>query len=130
MKKLSIIPMLFACYMGMGQAIDSASIIGKSIRIGNLEVSQNDFPREMNFGEAERACYKLLKGWRLPTREELNILYQNKNKIGGFKNTNYLSSPETTFNRAGAQDFANGYQNDNDKPSTVYTAYIRVIRSF
>ena len=119
MKKLSIIPMLFACYMGMGQAIDSASIIGKSIRIGNLEVAQNDFPREMNFGEAERACYKLLKGWRLPTREELNILYQNKNKIGGFKNTNYLSSPETTFNRAGAQDFANGYQNDNDKPSTV-----------
>ena len=39
MKKLSIIPMLFACYMGMGQAIDSASIIGKSIRIGNLEVA-------------------------------------------------------------------------------------------
>ena len=48
MKKLLIFPMLFACYMGMSQAIHSASIIGKPIKIGNLLFAQNDFPYKLN----------------------------------------------------------------------------------
>ena len=40
MKKLLIIPMLFACYMGMCQA----SVIGKPIRLQKFEVAQHDFP--------------------------------------------------------------------------------------
>jgi len=38
MKKLVFIPFLFACYLVIGQVPDSASIIGKSIKIHNPEV--------------------------------------------------------------------------------------------
>ena len=55
MKKFLIIPMLFAFYMSMGQSVDSASIIGKSIIIGNLVVAQNDFPKVMNWNDAKLA---------------------------------------------------------------------------
>ena len=126
MKNLFLIFFLIISICLFGQS----PIIIKQKNGKKLEVAKSDLANKMNWKTAKKACEKLELGWRMPTREELNILYQNKNKIGGFKNTNYLISPETTFNRAGAQDFANGYQNDNDKPSTVYTAYIRVIRSF
>ena len=62
MKKFLIIPMLFAFYMSMGQSVDSASIIGKSIIIGNLVVAQNDFPKVMNWNDAKLACAALGKG--------------------------------------------------------------------
>jgi hypothetical protein len=65
-------------------------VIGKPIKIGNLLVAQNDFPKEMNWNNAKTACAKLGQGWRLPTKDELNTLYQNKEKIGGFTN-NVLS---------------------------------------
>jgi len=84
MKKLLIIPMLFMCSMVIGQTYNSDSIIGKPIRIRNLEVAQNDFPKEMTWYDAKKACTDLGNGWRLPTKDELNLLYINKDKIGGF----------------------------------------------
>jgi hypothetical protein len=54
-----------------------------------LEVAQYDFPEEMNWDDANKACNELGKGWRLPTKDELNTLYQNKDFIGGFFNTSY-----------------------------------------
>ena len=74
--------MLFTCYMGMGQA--AASIIGKTIKIDDLLVAQNDFPKRMNWNNAYA---KLGKGWRLPTKDELDTLYQNRDKIVGFADT-------------------------------------------
>jgi hypothetical protein len=62
----------------------SASIIGKPIRIGNIEVAQNDFPAPMNWYDAKKACADLGNGWRLPTIEELTNIYLNKHKIGVF----------------------------------------------
>jgi len=87
MKKLLIIPMLFMCSMVIGQ---SKKIIGKPIKIENLEVAQNDFPKVMTWYEAKKACYALGSRWRLPTKDELDILY--KNKIGGFADGYYWSS--------------------------------------
>jgi hypothetical protein len=40
MKNLLVIPMLFYCFIGMSQVADSASVIGQSIRIGDLVVAQ------------------------------------------------------------------------------------------
>jgi len=66
-----------------------------STRIGNLEVALNDLPDEMNWEKAKAECAKLGGGWRLPTKTELNILYLNKDKIGGFKHkSSYWSSTE------------------------------------
>jgi hypothetical protein len=48
---------------------------------GNLEIS--DDLGFMNWHEAVEVCKKLGKGWRLPTKDELNFLYENKEEIGG-----------------------------------------------
>ena len=45
-------------------------------------------------GDAERACESLGDGWRLPTKDELNILFKGKDVIGGFKDGPYWSSTE------------------------------------
>ena len=37
----------------------------------------------MTWEDAKKACAALGDGWRLPTKDELNILYENKDKIGG-----------------------------------------------
>jgi hypothetical protein len=92
--------------------IDSASVIGKSIRVGNLVVAQYDFPDEMIMNDAIKACAALGKGWRLPTKNELNILYKNKDKIGGFtvKGSSYQSSTRLDYYDTWDQTFFNGNQ--------------------
>lgn len=119
--------MLFACYMGMGQAIDSASIIGKSIKIGNLVVAQYDFPDKMNWKEAKATCASLGKGWRLPTRVELNTLYQNRAKIGGFTIGAYWSSNVYVFSSRYILLFFNGFYGISNKNSTFYVRAVRAI---
>lgn len=52
--------------------------------IGNLEIAAEDFPEKMGWGEAKQECQKMGNSWRLPTIEELDIVYANKDKIGGF----------------------------------------------
>ena len=150
MKKLLIIPLLFACYMVMGQAVDSASIIGKSIRAGNfvysqfdgskvvaeydfpnnLVVAQYDFPNQMNWDDAKRACAALGKGWRLPNECELNILYQNKDKIGGFANNDYYNQYWSSTGSIGGfamyQNFdKNGYKGSFEIGTKLYVRAIR-----
>ena len=61
----------------------------------------------------------LVDGWRLPTLDELNKLYNNKDKIGGFKTTVfdavwYWSSTELG-DRAHIQNFYNGAKHHNVK---------------
>ena len=69
-----------------------------TIKIGNIEVMTEDLTTEdlggMNWNEAKEACAKVGDGWRLPTKDELNILYENKDKIGGFAEYAYWSSTE------------------------------------
>jgi len=60
---------------------ENASVIGKPIRIGNLEVAQYDFPQQMNYRDADAAC-QALGGWRLPTKEEGSMLFKNKAILG------------------------------------------------
>ena len=70
------------------------NIIGKPIRIGRLEIAQYDFPKAMKWDIAREVCQKLGEGWRIPTKSELNLIYKNKYKIGGFINDYYWSSTE------------------------------------
>ena len=78
------------------KAVDSAFIIGKAIILGKLVVAQHFFPNGMKWDEAMAICPLLGKGWRLPTKDELNILIQNHNKIGAREGGNYWSSTEDT----------------------------------
>ena len=108
----------------------SNPIIGKTIKIGNLEVAGKDFPKEMKWEDAKKACRNLGSGWRLPTKEELNTLYLNKDKIGVFANNIYWSSTEdeNDNNYVWHQSFDNGFQYGTGKGATYYVRSVRTTK--
>ena len=82
----------------------------------------------MNWNDAKVACNRLGSGWRLPTKEELNTLYLNKDKIGGFAGSYYWSSTEgSSFSfYAWYQYFVSGDQIENEKN---FSKSVRAIRA-
>jgi hypothetical protein len=109
--------------------LSAKEIIGIPIRMGNILVAQNDFSELMNWEAANLACRSLGKGWRLPTISELNILYTNRNKIGGFVSNYYWSSYEFELIPSFAYflNFAVGIQNVYNKGNTDYVRAVRTL---
>ncbi len=54
-----------------------------TVKIDDLEVMTKDLGK-MNWEEAKKACKNLGNGWRLPSLDELNLIYENKEMFGGF----------------------------------------------
>ncbi|PQB03313.1 hypothetical protein BST83_18595 [Polaribacter filamentus] len=110
MKQLLLIPMLFVCYLGMGQeAPEDIDIIGTPFTIGSIEVAQLDFENEINWFDSGRACAALGDGWRLPTVDELNVLYTNREIIGCKRTVYWSSTRQGKHKPAATRDFtANG----------------------
>jgi len=80
----------------------------------------------MNWDDAKAACADLGDGWRLPTKDELNILYINKHKIGGFANVGYWSSSEIQVHPyAWIQNFDSGNQSKENKNEEYIVRAIR-----
>ena len=80
----------------------------------------------MNWYDAKIYCKKLGAEWRLPTKDELNMLYENKEEIGGFSNKFfYWSSTEYDFSSAWKQIFLNGCQLYSNKLSNNYVRAVR-----
>ena len=66
--------------------------------------------------------------WRLPTKDELNLAYFQKESIGGFGISGfYWSSTENDSNIAWKQDFDYGGQ---DVSLKAYTDNVRAVRAF
>jgi hypothetical protein len=79
---------------------------------------------------AEHADNYSLNGyddWFLPSKDELDLLYQQKDVVGGFANDNYWSSTEYNSFNAWYQNFYNGNQNASGKN---YTIRVRAVRAF
>ena len=91
--------------------------------INGLEVSDN--LGIMNWHEAKVVCKKLGPGWRLPTKDELNMLYKNKKEIGDFAINFYWSSTEFEFNNAWKQGFIYGTQYYASKTNDYYVRAVR-----
>jgi hypothetical protein len=133
MKKLLFLPLvLITCFCF---AQDAEEIFGKPVKIGNLFVAQNDFPEQMGWDDAKKACKTLGKGWRLPTKTELNILYNNKDRIGGFSENHYWSSTEPRQGLVWVQWFDNGYRYIDDTrwqlaSDSPPTRFVRAVRNF
>ena len=85
-------------------------------------------------GIAARICGDLVLGgysdWYLPSKDELNQLYINKDAIGGFADYLYWSSTE--FNNANAwkQHFFAGPQYGYSKTGDDVDNYVRAVRAF
>ena len=95
------------------------------IVINELQVKRQDEESLMTWHEASTS---LTDGWRLPTKEELDLLYQHKDVVGGFANYGYWSSTEYSSTDAWYQFFTNGnqYYYFNNK---YYTLPVRAVRA-
>jgi len=65
--------------------------------------------------------------WYLPSKHELNLLYLQKNVVGGFVTDGYWCSTEGGISNAGIQDFGFGGQGNDFK---YYTYRVRAVRAF
>ena len=107
-----------APFDGINAGIRNTTSITTVYQTGSYAAEICAFYNGGNFGD-----------WYLPSKYELNLLYQQKTIVGGFANETYWSSTELHPNnaRASTQTFTNGVQNNHDKSSTFY---VRAIRAF
>ena len=96
-----------------------------------LVASKHDLSGEADWDEAMDFCSQYTAGgftdWRLPTDTELNLLYQQKDKLGEFVRFSYWSSSEYAGHFAFFQNFYTGEQDNDFKDNTCY---VRAVRSF
>ena len=100
MKSTILIIVLF-----LNSFVSVSQIIGTTYKLDIIEIAQFDLPTEVTWYNAKRECKELGKGWRLPTKDELDRMYNNKDLIGNFINTNYWSSTEYNSDYAWMQVF-------------------------
>jgi hypothetical protein len=86
-------------------------------------------------GIAAELCIALVEGgysdWYLPSKDELNALYINKNTIGGFTSYFYWTSTEFDAGLAWKQFFNNTGDQDYDyKGNPSAACYVRAVRKF
>ena len=83
-------------------------------------------------GYAARLCYALELGgyndWYLPSKDELSLLYMQKAIIGGFQQSYYWSSSESSASEAWSLHFGSG-QTPSIRAKS-YTGSVRAVRSF
>jgi Protein of unknown function (DUF1566)/AAA ATPase domain len=99
-----------------------------------LIAAEQDLDSKYSWQDAIDSCKSLkLNGfgdWRLPNLSELDLLYANRNVVGGFENEGqslYWSSQDNDEGNAFILSFKKGF---HDIFSKVLTNHVRVIRSF
>jgi len=75
-------------------------------------------------GHASESCYG---DWYLPSKAELNLLYNQKAVVTGFANATYWSSTEYDAGNAWYQYFGDGFQGGGGKDSSLR---VRAVRAF
>jgi len=95
----------------------------------SIQIAMKDFPEDMKWAEAKKVCQDLGDGWRLPTKMELNLMYEQLHKkgIGDFTDHWYWSSTEVSAYEAWGQFFQDGgtFECTKDHDSQ----YVRAVRS-
>jgi hypothetical protein len=69
----------------------------------------------------------IYKSWYLPSKDELNLLFQQRAAVGGLSGTNYWSSSEVSRGKAWDQELGGGFK---FKDSKSFTLNVRAISSF
>ena len=113
---------------------------GTSTAIGTGEANTNAIvalygnaePRAGRTDYAAKLCYDLVIGgyddWFLPSKDELNLMYQHREAIGGFSSGDYLSSSETSSWDVWSHSFSNGSQ--TPFLTKDLRVWVRAIRAF
>jgi hypothetical protein len=113
---------------------------GTSTDYGTGQANTNAMKDQTGYtGGAAKVCddYSVTVGsdaytdWFLPSKDELNLMYANLHKaatpIGGFANSDYRSSSESSATQAWFQSFAAGDQSEGNKD---FGAHVRAVRAF
>ena len=92
-----------------------------------VEVASSDLG-SLDWISAKNQCATLGNGWRLPTKEELIVVYNelHKNGKGDFSANWYWSSSELAGNKAWSVNFANGIVSNGNSQSL--NAQVRAVR--
>lgn len=106
------------------------------IVIDNLAIQLTDLSKGANWNDASKLCSESNVGghsdWRLPTTGELQFLFNNKDKIGGFESRRYWSSTVGSYGHYYA-DFSWVYLSDYsvviDYESDSNTYCVRAVRT-
>lgn len=78
------------------------------------------------FNEAIKVVKEFGEGWRLPTKDELDLMYQYKKELSGFGAYSYWSSSEYSAYDTWAKDFRSSGQYVTDKK---YGCRVRLVRN-
>jgi hypothetical protein len=113
---------------------NASMIIGTPITIGTLTIASKDMPEPLDWWEAKEECLRLGDGWRLPTKEELDLIYENKSRIGNFKQSGYWSISQSANQMtndgelilAWSKSFKTGIKTDYEKK---YPANVRAVKT-
>lgn len=94
-----------------------------------IQVAEKDLDTTMNWEDAKKTCSKLGSGWRLPTKDELEAMYEQlyKKGLGNYQGTRYWSSTEFGSYFSWHQYFDFGFQYDYNKTTTFR---VRAVRAF
>lgn len=63
--------------------------------------------------------------WYLPAKDELNLIYTNRDSLDAFIQSYYWSSTQSSYNNSWLQYFTNGNQYANFKTTTAYVRGVR-----
>jgi hypothetical protein len=100
------------------------------VEIDNLTkilIKDCDEPSAMTWREAVKKFGEngTDKKWRLPTQEELHIMYLKRNEIPNITDGYYWSSRENNSNNAYNEKFSDGYQNYFNKNNNYLVRCVR-----
>ncbi len=95
-----------------------------------LEAYPTNAPKQMTWDEANEYCKSLGEGWRLPTKDELNQMYQLKDEIDGFGEGWLWSSSQSSSSSAWVQLFSDGNQGISTKYNDDSVRAVRDTSSF
>ena len=111
---------------------DKGTLIGTSRGIGAGKANTQYIVAAFGMrGYAARICYDYTQSgyddWFLPSKDELNELYKQKEAVGGFSSDYYWSSSEGSSSNAWRQFFGSGGQYDGSRGNEDR---VRAVRAF
>lgn len=102
-------------------------ILGNPVRIGNIEVAQFDFEDALTWAEAQAACAKLGKGWRLPSYEELVFMSKYRSNF----NMNDPTYWSANINKLGTEAEVYNFSKTTSFYKDIHAVHhVRAVRTF